>query len=48
MDFGDGVHLPNNTDYTIVPQDQKFVKKEDCFAIEALPSNNLEEQRSGQ
>jgi branched-chain amino acid transport system substrate-binding protein len=42
------VHVPNNTDYTIVPQDGKFVKKEDCFDIAALPGNNLEEIRAAE
>jgi len=46
--FGDGVRLANDADRTIVPQDHEFVKKEKCFDIAALPSNNLEEQRSGQ
>ena len=46
--FGDGVRLANDADRTIVPQDHKFVEKEKCFDIAALPSNNLEEQRSGQ
>ena len=27
-----------------MPQDQKFVKKEDCFNIAAVPSNFLGEQ----
>jgi branched-chain amino acid transport system substrate-binding protein len=40
------VHVPNNTDYTIVPQDGKFVKKEDCTPIEALPGNRLDEVRA--
>ena len=39
-------HVPNNTDYTIVPQDGKFVKKEDCFEIAALPDNPLAEIRA--
>ena len=46
--FGDGVRLANDADRTIVPQEHKFVEKEKCFDIAALPSNNLEEQRSGQ
>jgi branched-chain amino acid transport system substrate-binding protein len=46
--FGDGVRLANDADRTIVPQDHKFVEKEKCFDIAALPSNNLAEQRSGQ
>jgi branched-chain amino acid transport system substrate-binding protein len=46
--FGDGVRLANDADRTIVPQDHEFVEKEKCFDIAALPSNNLEEQRSGQ
>jgi branched-chain amino acid transport system substrate-binding protein len=45
--YGKGdIHVPNNTDYTIVPEDKKFVKKEDCFPIEALPGNRLEEVRA--
>jgi branched-chain amino acid transport system substrate-binding protein len=40
------VHVPNNTDYTIVPEDGKFVKKEDCFPIAALPGNKLDEVRA--
>ncbi len=43
--FGDGVRLANDADRTIVPQDHKFVEKEKCFDIAALPSNNLAEQR---
>jgi branched-chain amino acid transport system substrate-binding protein len=39
-------HVPNNTDYTIVPKDGKFVKKEDCFEIAALPDNPLAEIRA--
>jgi branched-chain amino acid transport system substrate-binding protein len=46
--FGDGVRLANDADRTIVPQDHEFVEKEKCFDIAALPSNNLEEQRSGE
>jgi branched-chain amino acid transport system substrate-binding protein len=38
-------HVPNNTDYTIVPKDGKFVKKENCFEIAALPDNPLAEIR---
>jgi branched-chain amino acid transport system substrate-binding protein len=45
--FGNGdVHVPNNTDYTIVPQGDKFVKKEDCFDIAALPENDLGKVRA--
>jgi branched-chain amino acid transport system substrate-binding protein len=43
--FGDGVRLANDADRTIVPKDHKFVEKEKCFDIAALPSNNLAEQR---
>ena len=39
------LHVPNNTDYTIVPKDGKFVKKENCFEIAALPDNPLAEIR---
>jgi branched-chain amino acid transport system substrate-binding protein len=45
--FGEApIHVPNNTDYTIVPKDGKFVKKEDCFPIAALPGNRLDEVRA--
>jgi branched-chain amino acid transport system substrate-binding protein len=45
--FGEvDIHVPNNTDYTIVPNDKKFEKKEDCFPIEALPGNRLDEVRA--
>jgi branched-chain amino acid transport system substrate-binding protein len=43
--FGEGVRLANDADRTIVPKDHKFVEKEKCFDIAALPSNNLAEQR---
>jgi branched-chain amino acid transport system substrate-binding protein len=46
--FGDGVRLANDADRTIVPKDHKFVEKEKCFDIAALPSNYLDKQRSGQ
>jgi branched-chain amino acid transport system substrate-binding protein len=47
--FGEGeVHVPNNTDYTIAPQDKEFVKKEDCFPIAALPGNRLDEVRAAE
>ena len=45
--FGDGdAHVPNNADRTIVPMDHKFIEKEKCFDIAALPSNPLEEIRA--
>jgi branched-chain amino acid transport system substrate-binding protein len=45
--FGDGKqHTPNNTDRTIVPMDGKFVEKEKCFDIAALPGNPLDEIRA--
>jgi len=43
--FGEGVRLANDADRTIVPQDGRFVEKEKCFDIAALPSNYLAEQR---
>jgi branched-chain amino acid transport system substrate-binding protein len=47
--FGEAeVHVPNNTDYTIVPQDKKFERKEDCFPIAALPGNRLDEVRAAE
>jgi branched-chain amino acid transport system substrate-binding protein len=42
--FGEGVHLANYSDRTIVPKDHKFVEKEPCFDIAAVPSNYLGEQ----
>ena len=47
--FGDlQVHVPNNVDRTVVPQDQKMVQQEDCFQIAALPDNNLESIRAAE
>jgi branched-chain amino acid transport system substrate-binding protein len=46
--FGKGVHLANDADRTIVPQDHKFVEKEGCFDIAATQSNYLAKQRAGQ
>jgi branched-chain amino acid transport system substrate-binding protein len=46
--FGEGVHLANDADRTIVPKDHAFVEKEGCFDIAALPSNYLGKQRAGQ
>jgi branched-chain amino acid transport system substrate-binding protein len=35
--YGDApLHIPNNTDRTVVPQDGKMVLKEDCFEISAI------------
>jgi branched-chain amino acid transport system substrate-binding protein len=35
--YGDApLHIPNNTDRTVVPQDGKMVLKEDCFEISAV------------
>jgi branched-chain amino acid transport system substrate-binding protein len=35
--YGSGaLHIPNNTDRTVVPQDGKMVEKEGCFAISDL------------
>jgi branched-chain amino acid transport system substrate-binding protein len=42
--FGPGVYLANYSDRTIVPQDHKFVQKENCFNIAAVPSNYLGKQ----
>jgi branched-chain amino acid transport system substrate-binding protein len=45
--FGKGEqHVPNDADRTIVPDDHKWVEKEDCFDIAALPNNPLEEIRA--
>jgi branched-chain amino acid transport system substrate-binding protein len=45
--FGDGkLHVPNNTDRTIVPVNHAFVEKEGCFDIAALPENALEQIRA--
>ncbi len=30
------LHIPNNTDRTVTPQDGKMVQKESCFAISAV------------
>jgi branched-chain amino acid transport system substrate-binding protein len=46
--FGPGVHLANYADRTIVPKDHKFVQKEDCFNIAAVPSNYLGQQYNGE
>ena len=42
--WGGEQYLSNYADRTIVPQDHKFVQKEDCFNIAAVPSNFLGEQ----
>jgi branched-chain amino acid transport system substrate-binding protein len=42
------VHVPNNVDRTVVPQDQKMVQQEDCFQIAALPDNNLDTIRAAE
>jgi branched-chain amino acid transport system substrate-binding protein len=45
--FGKGdQHVPNDADRTIVPKDGKWVEKEGCFDIAALPNNPLEEIRA--
>jgi branched-chain amino acid transport system substrate-binding protein len=47
--FGDlSVHVPNNVDRTVVPQDQKMVQQEDCFQIAALSDNNLDTIRAAE
>jgi branched-chain amino acid transport system substrate-binding protein len=46
--WGGEQHLSNSADRTIVPQDHKFVQKEDCFDIAAVPSNFLGEQRKAE
>jgi branched-chain amino acid transport system substrate-binding protein len=44
--FGTGdQHVPNDADRTIVPEDHKWVEKEGCFDIAALPHNPLAEIR---
>jgi branched-chain amino acid transport system substrate-binding protein len=42
--WGGEQYLSNYADRTIVPQDHKFVQKEDCFDIAAVPSNFLGKQ----
>ena len=42
--WGGEQYLSNYADRTIVPQDHKFVQKEDCFNIAAVPSNFLGKQ----
>ena len=39
--WGGEEYLSNYSDRTIVPRDHKFVQKEDCFNIAAVPSNML-------
>jgi len=47
--FGDlSVHVPNNVDRTVVPQDQKMIEREDCFQIAPLPDNNLDSIRAAE
>jgi branched-chain amino acid transport system substrate-binding protein len=46
--WGGPQYLSNYADRTIVPKDHKFVQKEDCFDIAAVPSNFLGEQLAGQ
>ncbi len=41
-----GQNVSNNNDITVVPQDGNMVKKEDCFAIAALPTNPLDAIRA--
>jgi branched-chain amino acid transport system substrate-binding protein len=42
--WGGKQYLSNYADRTIVPQDHKFVQKEDCFNIAPVPSNFLGNQ----
>jgi branched-chain amino acid transport system substrate-binding protein len=42
--WGGKQYLSNYADRTIVPQDHKFVQKEDCFNIAPVPSNFLGQQ----
>ena len=42
--WGGDQYLSNYADRTIVPKDHKFVQKEDCFDIAAVPSNFLGKQ----
>jgi branched-chain amino acid transport system substrate-binding protein len=42
--WGGESYLSNYSDRTIVPRDNKFVQKEDCFNIAAVPSNMLGKQ----
>ena len=42
--WGGEQYLSNYADRTIVPQDHKFVQKEDCFNIAPVPSNFLGQQ----
>ena len=46
--WGGEQYLSNYSDRTIVPKDHKFVQKEDCFDIAAVPSNFLGKQLGGQ
>jgi branched-chain amino acid transport system substrate-binding protein len=42
--WGGEKYLSNYSDRTIVPKDHKFVQKEECFNIAAVPSNDLGQQ----
>jgi branched-chain amino acid transport system substrate-binding protein len=46
--WGGKNYLSNSADRTIVPQDHKFVQKEDCFDIASVPSNFLGQQRKAE
>jgi branched-chain amino acid transport system substrate-binding protein len=46
--WGGEQYLSNYSDRTIVPKDNKFIQKEDCFDIAAVPSNFLGEQLGGE
>ncbi|HEY1282586.1 MAG TPA: ABC transporter substrate-binding protein, partial [Acidimicrobiales bacterium] len=41
-----GQNVSNNNDITVTPQGANMVKKEDCFAIAAMPSNPLDAIRA--
>ena len=47
--FGDlQVHVSNNVDRTVVPQNGAMVQKQGCFQIAALPNNNLTQVRQAE
>lgn len=47
--FGDlPYHVPNNTDRTVTPVNHVMTEKQGCFAIAALPDNNLDAIRQAE
>jgi branched-chain amino acid transport system substrate-binding protein len=47
--YGDlQVHVPNNVDRTVVPQNSAYVQKEGCFDIAVVPGDNLDSIRQAE